>query len=104
MQVLSTVVNVPTPGTPVRVTTDTSIVAHRVFVHPKPANAGIVYFGNSALNKSTLAGLIHKPLISDQAAEIDMVAHQGSDVFRLSDFYVDADTANDGVLITYYVL
>jgi hypothetical protein len=33
-----------------------------------------------------------------------MVAHQGSDVFRLSDFYVDADTANDGVLITYYVL
>jgi hypothetical protein len=45
MQVLSTVVNVPTPGTPVRVTTDTSIVAHRVFVHPKPANAGKVHPG-----------------------------------------------------------
>lgn len=102
MQVVSVKVTVPSGGTPVAVTSDATIFANRVVVSGLPANTQKAYFGNSALNKTTLAGVINRPLAANE--ETEMVAHSGANVFRMADFKVDADVNNEGALVTYYVL
>jgi hypothetical protein len=102
MTVQSLKVTVPAAGTPVAVTSDATLVANRVVVSGLPANTQKAYFGNSDLSKATLAGVINKPLAA--SAETEMVAHSGSNVFRLADFLVDADVNGEGVLVTYYTL
>ena len=102
MQVNSIKVTVTTAGTPVRVTTDDSIVANRIMVSGLPDNSGLAYFGNALLNTTSLAGLINGPLAAK--VQTELIDHPGSNGFRLSDFWVDAAVNGEGALVTYYTV
>jgi hypothetical protein len=71
---------VPTPGTPVRVTSDTSIRAHRIRFAVAIGDTGRVSFGVQGMNKSTAGGDL-----------------------RPSDHYADANTAGEGLIVVYWV-
>ncbi len=49
---------VPTPGTPVRVTSDTSIRAHRIRFAVAIGETGRVFLGVAGMNKASGAGVV----------------------------------------------
>jgi hypothetical protein len=106
-------VTVAVPGTPVKLTT--WLEAHgmtsgdrfacnkiliRTFgngvLNPVTAavNAGNVYIGTSAMNKATMVGVID----TLQPGEFWTITEpEARNVYDLSKYYIDADSANDGV-------
>ena len=104
MQTLSVKVTVATPGTPVQVKS-TSTPACRVLVTPLSGNTGNTYFGMASLNKSTLANVakVFLPAPSTGIQDVFDTNSQEDDPIDLSAFWVDADVATHGLLVTYFV-
>lgn len=95
-----------TPGTPVRVTNDLEIFCHRIMFAVIPGNTGKTYIGTAGMQKSTLtsvARVFTAPNAGPQDGMILPPSGDGTNAYRLADFYVDSDTAGDGVLVTYWV-
>lgn len=96
---------VGTPGTPVRLTTNTALRADSILFSPIQANTGRVLIGAVGMDKTALTGVIAEfsesatkfqgpLLLQDQTSQTSM---------QLSDYYVDADVANEGIIVTYWV-
>ena len=116
LQVLGPV-SVPVPGTPVRLTAGVTANAegiinnperftcHAVLLQAKPANQGKVYIGWAEMNRTTLAevsGVLAIPTDNSIPSYSISLTLSPAGV-ALSELYIDADEANDGVLVTVLV-
>lgn len=76
--------------------------AHAIIIEALPTNVGKVYIGKSTLNKSTFVGvLVVLPTpTANSIPTFSLAVTQAANAIKLSDFYIDADNANDGVIVT----
>jgi hypothetical protein len=90
---------VPTPGTPVPLSVSPLLAAIRIQARSAPAsqNVGNVYIGTKGMNKSTGAGVY--AVLGPEAVE--PFPPHGGPWFDVGQLYLDADNANDGVVIGY---
>jgi len=111
MQAISMgLIQVNTPGTPVPISTDNTLRVMMMVVSTVPGFTGKAYLGLSGMNKnsSILSGVMR--VFSEPAAfgpqdgEVmpPSTSGQGNPV-RVADYWVDADVAGEGVLVTCYV-
>lgn len=108
---------VSTPGTPVQVTSlipAASLLKPRYMIHgvlfqARPTNAGLVYIGEATMDRTALTGLFAvlpapsggPPRVSIPSFSVAItIAPNG---LRLEDYWVDVDTAEDGVLVSVLV-
>ena len=97
--------NVPTPGTPVPLTTDQTVTASKVFFQVIPGLTGKTYVGKPTMTKGTLAGVarILWPNTSGGFSETFYIESQdGDNSIHLADYAIDADVAGEGLLVTYW--
>jgi hypothetical protein len=97
--------SVPTPGTPVPLTTDPTITASKVFFQVIPGLTGKTYVGKPSMTKGTLAGVarILWPNSTGGFSENFYIeAQDARDSIRVADYAVDADVAGEGLLVTYW--
>jgi hypothetical protein len=96
-----------TPGTPVQLTTDDTIKAQAVFASQIGGTTGRVLLGRVGMSKTTLAGVI-KPFLPPAASgfldSFDIEADDSRNCIQLSKYCVDADVANEGLVISYTVV
>jgi len=98
-------ISVPTPGTPVPLTTDPTVTASKVFFQVIPGLTGKTYVGMPTMTKATLAGVarILWPNPNGGFSESFYIeAQDGENSIRLADYAVDADVAAEGLLVTYW--
>ncbi len=98
-------VAVPTPGTPVRVTSDTTIRAHRIRFAVAIGETGRVFLGVAGLNKASGAGVVKEfwPTGAGGGVADELVIESAAGDLRLSDYYVDANTAGEGLIVAYWI-
>ena len=100
-------IRVPTPGSPVQITTDGSLNAMQLVVRTVPGLTGRTYVGLAGMDKASRNGVIR--VLSEPAAfgpqdgEAIPPSPNGANIVRVCDYWVDADVANEGVLVTYFV-
>ena len=98
-------VNVPTPGTPVPLSTDETVTVSKLFFQVIPGLTGKTYVGAPTMTKTTLAGTTRVlwPNSAGGFSETFYVETQdGEDSIHLADYAVDADVAGEGLLVTYW--
>lgn len=101
-------VTVPTPGTPVQATINqgspqTRIPCFAMMFQALPSNVGTVYIGLLGLNRSTFAqvlAILVAPTVTSTPS-YSAAAPNVPGAFNLADIYIDAESAQDGVLVTY---
>lgn len=96
---------VPTPGTPVQLST-TSIPCDKVNLEPMKAsaaaNTGNIYVGLSTMVKATLVGVLYVLAPGQPATTVEPPGGERLELQDdVSNYWIDADTANDGVLVSY---
>jgi hypothetical protein len=96
------VVKVLAAGTPVQVTTDSTVVASMLNFHPVAANAGNVYVGSSGLNKTSFANVITE--IAKTGPDFQIIPGAGASALVVSEYWIDAVNTNDQVTVTYWTL
>jgi hypothetical protein len=103
-------VRVPTPGTPVRITNDEKLNVVMMVIRTVPGFTGKTYVGVTGMDKSSpnrsgvVRVLSEPPVFGPQDGEVLPAYPYGqANVIRPSDFWVDADVANEGVTVTCYV-
>src|SRR5579863_8638362 len=91
-------VPVPTPGTPVGISA-TRVLCNRIRFETTTAGAGKVYLGLAGLVKASLAGVIKQfiPAGSGVPDSFDLFAPDGADELDLSQYFVDAANAGEGL-------
>ena len=96
---------VPTPGTPVRVTSDTTIRAHRIRFAVAIGETGRVFLGVQGMNKLTGAGVVKEFWPTGAGGDVadELVLESAAGDLRPSDYYVDANTAGEGLIVAYWV-
>jgi hypothetical protein len=98
-------VPVPTPGTPVALSSDPTVHCAKIILSQVPGATGKTYFGKAGLSKSTLAGVVGAFLPPAATGLLDTreiaAEEDGGNPLRLSDYAVDADTAGEGILVSY---
>jgi len=92
-------VTVPTPGTPVFLSTDPTVRVCRVTIQTAPANTGKMYFGLTGMQKSTLAG-VSRVLVT--SSDYEIATQDGTNGIALFYLSIDADVANEGLLVSYW--
>jgi hypothetical protein len=98
-------INVTTPGTPVRLSTDPTVVANKLFFQAIPGLTGKTYVGVPSMAKSSLSGVarVLAPNATGGFSETFYVEGQeGEDSIHLADYAIDADVAGEGLLVTYW--
>jgi hypothetical protein len=102
-------IRVPTPGVPVRITADETLLACALVVRTAPGFTGKTYLGLAGMDKSSASktGVIR--ILSEPAAygpqdgeEIQAGGGHGN-LIRVADYWIDADVAGEGVMATCYV-
>lgn len=97
---------VPSPGTPVPVTADGTIRVARIRFAEVIGEAGRTFVGVSGMNKASGAGVIKEfwPTGGGGAVADDFVidAPDAKHPLRLADYYVDANTAGEGLIVSYW--
>jgi hypothetical protein len=111
-------ITVPTPGTPVGVTTGTvyapnpaggytkSAAIHAILIQVLPGNTGKIYVGGPGFNKSTGVGrycILPIPTVNFLPA-FNVALTIAPNALTLNDYYIDADNADDGVTVSFLVL
>jgi hypothetical protein len=96
---------VPAPGTPVRVTSDTTIRAHRIRFAVAIGETGRVFLGVQGMNKATGAGVVKEfwPTGAGGGVADELVIESAAGELRPSDYYVDANSAGEGLIVAYWV-
>ena len=103
-------ITVPAPGTPVRVTSGEADPGaargcHGVLIQVLKSNTGAVFVGTSAMNKGAFTGLFAQLAIPT----INLIPNFSAALtlspggLQLRDLYIDADVADDGVIVTVLV-
>lgn len=98
-------VNVPTPGTPVPLSTDETVIVSKLFFQVIPGLTGKTYVGAPTLNKTTLAAtarVLWPNSAGGFSETFEIEAQDGADSIHLADYAVDADVAGEGLLVTYW--
>ncbi len=90
---------VPTPGTPVLLSTNVRTQVARLVIQTAPSNAGKTYFGMKSLNKTSLAGVSRILAPSDF---YEVTTEDGMDGIALAQLAVDADNVGEGLLVSYW--
>jgi hypothetical protein len=96
-------------GTPVPVAIPPELAGrptcHACLIEALPGNVGKVYIGTTGLNKATLTGvLVVLPTpTANLLGTFSIAVAQAANAIRLTDFWIDADTAGDGVLVSALV-
>lgn len=100
-------VTVSSPGTPVRATVNETDAAERVpaqslLFEALSGNVGAVYVGGPDLDRTTLAGVyaVLPPPSTNVYPSFSVTKPDAPGAFSANRFYVDADNADDGVLIS----
>jgi hypothetical protein len=102
-------IRVPTPGVPVQIWTDPSLNVVMIMVRTVPGFTGKTYFGISGMNKggTNMPGVMRvlsEPSFGPQDGEVLPPAGRGQgNVLRACDYWVDADVAGEGVIVTCFV-
>jgi hypothetical protein len=94
---------VPTAGTPVRLTTDPSIMCVSLLIKALPSNAGPTVYVGRAANFNATSGV---DLIADINGPDQSFLVQASDnANRIvpAQYWVDAANSGDKLLVTYWV-
>jgi hypothetical protein len=101
---------VPTPGTPVQVSTDTTLRVSLIVARTVPGFTGRTYLGLAGMNKSSAAmtGVIRvlsePPAFGPQDGEVIPPSTGGhGNVISAADYWVDADVAGEGVIVTCFL-
>ncbi len=98
-------VSVPHPGTPVPLTANPAITASKVFVQAIPGLTGQTYFGSPTMVKATLAG-VTRVLAPNPAGGLSenffLESQDGRNSIQLAEYAIDANVANEGLLVTYW--
>jgi len=98
-------VNGVAPGTPVRLSTDPTVTASKLFFQVIPGLTGKTYVGVPALVKGTLVG-VARTLSPNSAGgfseTFEIESQDGENSIRLMDYAIDADVAGEGLLVTYW--
>lgn len=98
---------ITTPGTPVRATANEAdpaarFTCHGLLIQALPANTGRIYIGKAGMNKASHAGL-HAILAiptSNILPTFSVALTLAPAAVSVHDIFLDADVANDGVIIT----
>jgi hypothetical protein len=100
---------VPTPGEPVQITADADLAAAMLMVRTVPGFTGKTYLGLAGMNKNTesMPGVIRvlsEPCFGLQDGEVlPPPGRTSGNAIRVSDYWVDADVAGEGVIVTCFV-
>ncbi len=89
-------VTVPIPGTPVQMTTKQQGL-QSISVRALTDNTGRVYVGTKNMNKGTFEGVL---MFLDKGEQIPMGNPLHQSTIQANQLYLDADTADDGVLFS----
>ena len=99
-------ISVATSGTPVQVSTNLSLYVNRVRFAVVIGQTGRVFLGTSGMNKTTGAGIVKEfwPTGAGGAIADSWEIHDptGANTLRLADFWVDANTAGEGLMVSYF--
>src|SRR5580700_8223554 len=98
-------VNVATPGTLVPLSTITNQLVSKIFVQVVPGLTGKGYLGTAGMVRPTLAGVVRVlwPNTSGGFSENFLIeSSDGCDSLNLSQYYVDMDVANEGLVVSYW--
>jgi hypothetical protein len=101
MQPTCVVLTVATPGTLVPLTTDSALRCYAFLAVPHWSNTAAVYLGLAgSLNRSNAAGVVKR--LADPTAEFSLGASDIANPILLSKYAIDADAANQKLLLTYW--
>jgi len=98
-------VNVATPGTLIQLSTDATLRVAKLFFQVIPGLTDKAYIGKSSMVRSTLAGVIRVLAPNASGGVSDsffLEASDGADSINLAAYWIDADVAGEGLLITYW--
>ena len=97
---------VSTPGTPVRLTTDTTLRVARLRFAAVIGETGRVFLGVAGMNKANGTGVIKEfwPTGSGGgvADQIEFAAIDNRHLLIPADYYVDANNASEGLIASYW--
>ena len=96
-------IDIPAAGTRVRLTTDTSLLAHAIFFQARAGNTGIIYIGSStvASNGTGMFAALAVPTVNLYPAWA-IGSASFPRVIQVSDFYVDTNVNGSDVLVAYH--
>ena len=110
MQAISLgLIQVATPGTPVRISTDNALRVMMMVVRTVPGFTGRTYLGLAGMNKNSAAKSGVMRILSEPSAfgpqdgeAVPPATAHGNSV-QVADYWIDADVAGEGVIVTCYV-
>ncbi len=97
-------------GTPVRVTSQEADPSayypiHGILIQALPDNVGKTYIGVSTMNRvarTDLLGILATPT-ANSIPTYSAALTLSPNAIQLKDFYIDADNANDGVIVSVLI-
>ena len=98
-------VTVASAGTPVPLSTDSTLRACAILVATIPGLTGNVYLGGSGLDQNTLARVMVKfnaPSVFGPPDSFLVEARGGVNALQVSEYYLDASVSGEGALVTYF--
>ncbi len=99
-------ISVPTPGTPVQVTTDKTIRANRIRFQNVIGETGHTFLGTTGLVKATFAGVIKDFWPTGAGGGVadsyEVVSADGCDLLVPAEYFVDANNAAEGLIVSYW--
>jgi len=96
---------VSVPGTPVPLTTDTTLRVAKLRFAVVIGETGRVFLGVEGMNKATGTGVIKEfwPTGAGGGIADEIVLESASgDLLRPADYYVDANVAGEGLMVAYW--
>jgi hypothetical protein len=87
------------------VTSDTSIRAHRIRFAVAIGETGRVFLGVQGMNKATGAGVVKEfwPTGAGGGVADELVIESAAGELPPSDYYVDANSAGEGLIVAYWI-
>ena len=98
-------INVTTPGTPVKLSINHTLVANKLFFQAIPGLTGKTYVGIPSMTKASLSGVARVLAANNTGgfSETFLVEGQeGENSIHIADYAIDADVAGEGLLVTYW--
>ena len=103
-------ITVTVAGVPVIVSTGAALspgryACHEVLIQALPTNVGKVYIGTATMNKATFTNLFAVLAVptANQIPTFSAALTLSAAAIDLTDLYIDADAANDGVIVTVLI-
>jgi hypothetical protein len=98
-------VKVAAPGTPVPLSTNPTFRVSQIFFQSVPGNTGKCYIGTPGMTASALSHVVCVLVPANGATAADhfrVSSKDGRDSIYLNQYVIDADVANNGLLVSYW--